>query len=134
MATKPSTALVRKLETQVKGLKSKSREVAAAATKSKIPTSVGLSAAMLGGAFSAGMTDAMSDGEVFGVSIDIAGCLLCIGAGIAAKQPYLIAFGAGLIADSAREKGFQVANNFMSTRVDLNQNSTTQPNIGSGAG
>ena len=123
-----SRALVRKLEDQVKTLKSKGRDATAAKTKARIPTAVGLSAAMLGGAFSAGMTDAMSDGEVFGVSIDIAGALLCIGAGIAAKQPYLIAFGAGLVADGAREKGFEVAQNFMVKRVDTNQqHNTTQP-------
>ena len=97
---KPSTALVRKLETQVKTLKSKSKTTAAQNVARR--------------------TDAMTDGEVFGVSIDIAGCLLCVGAGIASKQPYLIAFGAGLIADTAREKGFELANSFMSGRVAAN--------------
>jgi len=117
---KPSTALVRKLETQVKTLKSKSKTTAAQNVARRVPQSLGLSAAVLGGAFSAGVTDAMTDGEVFGVSIDIAGCLLCVGAGIASKQPYLIAFGAGLIADTAREKGFELANSFMSGRVAAN--------------
>jgi len=116
-----STALVTKLQDQVKTLKAKNKTQTLEVQQSKIPHAVGLSGAFLAGSFTAGVTDAVIGEEIAGMPSDLAVGLLAIGIGIGLKSPYVVALGTGMAADRAREYGFETARGFMGGRLQATE-------------